>query len=85
MMTDTPFTEVPGPDGEAVGPGERIRRLRRRRRLLKEELLAVTVLLLFLAVAVAVLATQWLASGPSGSVGSPMPGPPILTVYGGST
>ncbi|HLI52814.1 MAG TPA: hypothetical protein VKU88_00675 [Acidimicrobiales bacterium] len=47
------------------GPGERIRRLRRRRRLLREEMLAVAVLLLVLAATVAVLAAQWLGSGPS--------------------
>jgi cytoskeletal protein RodZ len=52
-------------------PGDRLKRLRRRRRLLREELLVVLFLLLALAVTVAVLAKQWLASGPA----STAPGP----------
>ena len=74
MMTDNPLTpvrEVPGPKTAEGGPGERIRRLQRRRRLVREELLAVAVLLVFLAATVAVLATQWLASGPSASAAGP--------------
>jgi hypothetical protein len=84
MMTDNPLTEVPGPIAAAGGPGERIRRLQRRRRLVREELLAVAVLLVFLAATVAVLATQWLANGPSASVG----GPPYTATFvpnGGTT
>ena len=84
MMTDNPLTEMPGPKAAAGGPGERIRRLQRRRRLVREELLAVAVLLAFLAATVAVLATQWLASGPSASA----VGPPYTTTvipYGGTT
>jgi hypothetical protein len=65
MLTDNPLIEVPGQGAVPGGPGERIRRLRRRRRLVREELLAVLVLFLFLAATVAILATQWLASGPT--------------------
>lgn len=87
MMTDNPLTEVPGPPRDAGGPGERIRRLQRRRRLVREELLAVAVLLAFLAATVAVLATQWLDSGPTANAA----GPPhasaglYLNPYGGAT
>ena len=63
MMTENPVTEVPRSDILPSGPGERIRRLQRRRRMVREELMAVAVLLVFLAATVAVLATQWLASG----------------------
>jgi drug/metabolite transporter (DMT)-like permease len=45
------------------GPGERVRRLRRRRRLFREELAALGLLLLALAVTVGVLASQWLGGG----------------------
>jgi hypothetical protein len=65
MLTDNPLTEVPDPPTDAGVPGERLRRLERRRRLVKEEVLAVAVLLVLLAATVVVLATQWLASGPS--------------------
>lgn len=71
MMTENPLTELPGEVPAA--PGERMRRLERRRRLVREELLAVAVLLVFLAATVAVLATQWLASGPSATAGGPQP------------
>jgi hypothetical protein len=71
MMTDNPLTEVPGPERAAGAPGERIRRLQRRRRLVREELLAVAVLLVFLAATVAVLATQWLESGSSANAAGP--------------
>jgi hypothetical protein len=55
-------------------PGDRLKRLRRRRRLLREELLVVLFLLLALAATVAVLANQWLASGPSsGATGATEP------------
>ena len=65
-MTETPVTEVTRSDNPIVsGPGERIRRLQRRRRLVREELMAIAILLVFLAATVAVLATQWLASAPS--------------------
>jgi hypothetical protein len=62
MLTENPLTEIHRPEVVPSGPGERIRRLQRRRRLVREELLAVAVLLVFLAVTVAVLATQWLAN-----------------------
>lgn len=65
MLTENPLTDTNRHSVEAGGPGERMRRLQRRRRLVREEMLAVAVLLLFLAATVAVLATQWLASAPS--------------------
>lgn len=71
MTTDRPLTQVPGPPRGASRPGERLQRLARRRRLVREELLAVLVLLLFLASTVAVLATQWLDNGPSSSAAPP--------------
>jgi hypothetical protein len=46
-------------------PGARLRRLERRRRLLREELLAVAVLIIALAITLVVLGLQWLDSGPS--------------------
>lgn len=90
MLTESPLTEVTGPEGVDSGPGERARRLQRRRRLIREELLAVAVLLVVLAVTVAVLATQWLASGPSANAArSGVPTHPALiqqpTDYGGIT
>lgn len=71
MTTDRPLTQVPDPPRGAGRPGERLQRLVRRRRLVREELLAVLVLLLFLASTVAVLATQWLDSGPASSAAPP--------------
>ncbi len=87
MMTDNPLTEVPGPTLEVGGPGERKRRFERRRRLVREELLAVAVLLVFLAVTVAVLATQWLDSGPSANAAGPphFPKSLYLNPHGGAT
>ncbi|HET6965986.1 MAG TPA: hypothetical protein VFH58_14520 [Acidimicrobiales bacterium] len=86
-MTDNPLTEVPGPPREVGGPGTRIRRLERRRRMVREELLAVAVLLVFLAITVAVLATQWLDSGPSANAAgwSHIPNSLYLNPYGGAT
>lgn len=70
------------PPEEEGGPGERLRRLRRRQRLVREELLAVLVLLIALAVTVTVLAMQWLSSGTStGSASTP----PAYTIVGGPT
>jgi hypothetical protein len=66
------------------GPGERLRRLRRRRRLVREEMLALAVLLLVLAVTVAVLATQWLTSGPS-AAGASAPASVLSPIHGGTT
>ncbi len=87
MMTDNPLTEVPGPTVTVGGPGERVRRLERRRRLVREELLAVAVLLVVLAVTVAVLATQWLESGLSASAAAPphFPHSIYLDPHGGAT
>ncbi len=87
MMTDNPLTEVPGPTVTLGGPGERVRRLERRRRLVREELLAVAVLLVVLAVTVAVLATQWLDSGPSANAAGPpyFPNSLYLDPHGGAT
>lgn len=87
MMTDSPLTELPGPARDTGEPGERMRRLQRRRRLVREELLAAAVLLLFLAATVAVLATQWLESGPSANAaGSLRPTVGLyLDSHGGST
>lgn len=90
MLTENPLTEVADPTTEAAtqqeqGPGERVIRLQRRRRLVREELLAVAVLLLFLAATVAVLATQWLASG---TPAHPAAVPPVvltLEPHGGAT
>jgi hypothetical protein len=81
MMTEDPLAEIPGPaTGQGV-PGERVRRLKRRRRLVREELLALAVLLAFLAATVAVLATQWLANPSVNSAGPPS----VHRTYGGST
>jgi hypothetical protein len=85
MMTDNPPTGAPGPTTDEGAPGERVRRLRRRRRLMREEFMAVAVLLVFLAATVAVLATQWLESGPSASAGGPVPVHAQLTANGGTT
>ena len=63
---------VPPSDADESGPGERLRRRRQRRRLLREEFLAVLVLFLALAATVAVLAMQWLGSGPSASSAAPV-------------
>lgn len=85
MLTDDPLTETADPTVESAGPGPRMRRLQRRRRLVREELLAVAILLLVLAATVAVLVTQWLASGSSANpVGAP---PPVSMSqpYGGAT
>ena len=85
MLTDNPLTEVADPIVEPAGPGPRMRRLQRRRRLVREELVAVAALLLVLAATVAVLATQWLASGSSTApVGSP-PAISQLEPHGGAT
>jgi hypothetical protein len=65
MTTDRSDPEAATPLAEEGGPGERLRRLHRRRRLLREELIAVGFLLVALAATVAVLANQWLGSGPS--------------------
>ena len=87
MTVDRPLVEVPDPLLSGSGPGERLRRLERRRRLVREEILAVTVLLAVLAVTVAVLATQWLASGPSANAGGASPAPAFITATpsGGAT
>lgn len=77
--------EVPG----ELRTGERLRRLEQRRRLLREQLLAVLVLLIALAVTVAVLATQWLESGPSTAGAAPakagvvLPGPVVVKLHSG--
>jgi hypothetical protein len=67
MITDGPLTESTraGAGERPSVPGERIQRLQRRRRLVREEILAIAVLVVLLAVTVLVLATQWLESGPS--------------------
>lgn len=82
MTTDRPLAQVPGPVRAATEPGERLRRLARRRRLVREEMLAVAVLLLFLAATVAVLATQWLDSGASSNAAPPAS---IVNFYPGGT
>lgn len=70
--------------------GERLRRLEQRRRLLREQLLAVLVLLIALAVTVAVLATQWLESGPANTTpaapakaGVVLSGPVVVKLHSG--
>ena len=90
MLTDSPATDVTRPDNLVIsGPGERIRRLERRRRLVREELMAIAVLLVFLAGTVAVLATQWLASGAASSAAPSHQSPSVvhqyLDPYGGAT
>ena len=87
MTVDRPLVEVPDPLLSGSGPGERLRRLERRRRLVREEILAVTVLLAVLAVTVAVLATQWLASGPTANAAGPTPVSVTITstLSGGAT
>lgn len=82
MTTDRPLAQVPGPVRATGGPGERLRRLARRQRLVREEMLAVLVLLLFLAATVAVLVTQWLDSGTSTNAVAPTP---IVNPYPGGT
>ena len=82
MTTDSPPTGVPVPPRITTGPGERLQRRQRRRRLVKEEMLAVLVLLALLAATVAVLATQWLANGPSVNAG---PSPASVHTYTGGT
>jgi hypothetical protein len=61
-MNDAELVEIP--TGEVL-IGDRLRRLERRRKLVREQVLAVLVLLVALAATVAVLAMQWLGSGPS--------------------
>lgn len=85
MTLDRPLVEVADPLPGGSGPGERLRRLERRRRLVREELLVVLVLLAVLAVTVAVLATQWLASGPSANASGPPPPPAHMAPYTGGT
>jgi hypothetical protein len=90
MLTDSPVTDVTRSDNHVIsGPGERIRRLERRRRLVREELMAIAVLLVFLAVTVAVLATQWLASGPTANAVGSHQSPPAIHLHydplGGAT
>ena len=90
MLTDSPIADVTRPDNPVVGgPGERIQRLQRRRRLVREELMAIAVLLVFLAVTVAVLATQWLASGASANAAGSHQSPSVVHLYldphGGAT
>ena len=88
MTVDRPLVDVPDPFLEMSGPGERLRRLERRRRLVREEILAVVVLLAILAVTVAVLATQWLASGPSANAAGSPPAPAVthpVNASGGAT
>lgn len=69
-MTGNPSTEVAAPPVAAPNrgvPGERLARLAQRRRLLREEMAVLAVLAVLLAVTIAILAAQWLASGPSAS------------------
>jgi hypothetical protein len=57
---------------------ERWARRQRRRRLVREELLAVVVLVLALAATIAVLATQWLGSGPNASATGAATAPHVI-------
>lgn len=84
MMTNRLVARTQSFGYPEAGPGERLRRLRQRRRLLREELLAVSILLIALAITVAVLATQWLGENPAGSQGVRSVHPTV-TVYGGTT
>ena len=63
VRSATPLDTSAGADGG--GPGERLRRRRERRRLVREEILAVSVLVIALAVTLVVLGLQWLGSGQS--------------------
>ena len=72
-------------EGSDGAPGARLRRLHRRQRLFREEMLAVLVLFLVLAVTVAVLATQWLASASAPNVGGSAPPPINAHQLGGAT
>ena len=67
--TDAALMEVP--TGEVLIVGQRLRRLEQRRRLVREQIVAVVVLLIALAATVAVLAMQWLGSGPTASGAAP--------------
>ena len=60
-LAEIDLREVP----RALETGERIRRLEQRRRLLREQVAVALFLLVALAATVAVLAMQWLDSGPS--------------------
>ena len=90
MLTDSPVTDVTRSDNHVIsGPGERIRRLERRRRLMHEEFMAIAVLLVFLAATVAVLATQWLASGSTANAAGSHQSPSAIHLHydplGGAT
>ena len=80
---------APGEVVPELQTGERLRRLEQRRRLLREQLLAVLVLLIALAVTVAVLAMQWLESGPSTAGAAPanpgvvLAGPVVVKLHSG--
>ena len=65
--------------------GERLRRLEMRRRRVREELMVLAVLLLILAVTVGVLATKWLASGPSANPAGYSPAQHLYLDHGGTT
>jgi hypothetical protein len=84
MITNRLVTRTHPSGGSEAGPGERLRRLRQRRRLLREEILAISVLLVALAITVAVLATQWLGENTTGSQSLPSI-QSTISVSGGTT
>ncbi|MGH9115807.1 MAG: hypothetical protein ACRDWW_08260 [Acidimicrobiales bacterium] len=55
-------------------PGARLQRLHHRRRLVREELLAVAVLVLALAVTLLILGLQWLGGSPPAAGSAPAAG-----------
>jgi hypothetical protein len=83
MMTDLKVHESPVDAGR--GPGERLLRLRQRRKLVREEILALLVLFVALAITVAVLAMQWLGSTATDPSAVAVPLKLVATFLGGST
>jgi hypothetical protein len=66
MTTVRSATPLRASDGATGGgPGERLRRRRERRRLVREQMLAVAILVIALAVTLVVLGLQWVGSGQS--------------------
>lgn len=64
-MTSVPQVRPEATGLPQVGIGERQRRRRQRRRVGRQQLLVVLLMVLALVITVAVLAQQWLATGPS--------------------
>jgi hypothetical protein len=84
-MTERPLPRATPGSPRHSEPGERLRRLHQRRRLLREEMLALLILLLALAITVAVLANQWLGSPSPTGLGISSHIHTALRLLGGST